>query len=63
MQSGGSYIIGPDGVPVREGGTDPHPEGEAPRLADGRMIGGDGLPVPHQVPANTSPAPALNEEE
>jgi len=38
MERGGSYIIGPDGALVREGGTAPHPECEAPRAADGSVI-------------------------
>jgi hypothetical protein len=50
MERGGSYIIGPEGIAVREGGTEPHPEGEAPRQADGSVI----LPTP--------PAPSGQED-
>jgi hypothetical protein len=50
MERGGSYIIGADGVMVREGGTEPHPDGDAPRAADGSLI----LPAP--------PAPRQQED-
>lgn len=35
---GGSYVVQPDGSAVREGGTVPHPAGDAPRTADGQVV-------------------------
>ena len=48
---GGSYLRHPDGtLEQTEAPSRPHPDGDAPRGADGRVIGPDGLPL--------DPAPA-----
>lgn len=46
MEGGGSFIILADGTRVRaEEPTRSHPDGDAPRTADGQVIGNDGLPI------------------
>ncbi|MBX9702385.1 MAG: hypothetical protein K2X74_23305 [Acetobacteraceae bacterium] len=62
MNGGGRYLRHPDGTLERvEEPTAPHPDGDAPRMADGTIIGADGVPLPAEPapePAPAEPAPA-----
>lgn len=56
MDGGGSYIIQADGTRVRvEEPTRAHPAGDAPRNAEGRVIGCDGLPVAQSAEQPAAP--------
>ncbi|WP_439547857.1 hypothetical protein [Falsiroseomonas sp.] len=56
MEGGGSYIIQADGTRVRaEEPTRSHPAGDAPRNADGQVIGYDGLPVAQSAEQTAAP--------
>ena len=57
MSTGGSFILHSDGT--RECVQPPtahHPDGDAPRTADGQVIGTDGLPMPEPVEPTEPPA-------
>ena len=60
MATGGKYLMAEDGtMTLVEDPTAPHEAGDAPRLADGQMIGNDGLPIePPPAPPTEAP-PAL----
>lgn len=56
MEGGGSYIIQADGTRVRaEEPTRAHPAGDAPRNAEGHVIGYDGLPVAQSAEQPATP--------
>jgi hypothetical protein len=64
--TGGRFLQHPDGSIERvEEPTAHHPDGDAPRTADGVLIGADGLPVAPPAPPNPEPPPpsAPDEEE
>ena len=51
MDGGGSYIIQADGTRVlAEEPTRPHAAGDAPRTAEGQVIGADGQPIGPALP-------------
>lgn len=50
---GGSYVVQPDGSAVREGGTEPHPSGDAPRTADGQVVRDGHAPTAPAKPVRT----------
>jgi hypothetical protein len=58
-RGGGSFVVQPDGTVDRAGGTVPHPEGDAPRTADGTIIRDgvilDGTPPPPPAPKPLKP--------
>ena len=66
MATGGRYVVAADGTMTRvEEPTAHHEGGAAPREADGRMIGADGLPVdppPATPELPAPPAPPEGEE-
>lgn len=53
-RGGGSFVVQPDGTVERAGGTVPHPEGDAPRLADGAVVK-DGVLLDGATPAPAPP--------
>jgi hypothetical protein len=50
-RGGGSFVVQPDGTVDRAGGTVPHPEGDAPRTADGQVVRDGAVPAPTPMPS------------
>lgn len=49
-RGGGSFVVQPDGTVDRAGGTVPHPDGDAPRTADGQIVLDGAAPAPAPPP-------------